>query len=213
MAKKQQQRKSRRGRGRKASGAGTGFGSSGPMCICPAPGRKAYHFERRIAPSPLAISAADTGRTFNYTLGSFPGATEFTALFDLYRMTSLEITFAANLIAGNQYLPVLYMLADYDSYTTPLTIDVVMQRPHKRVVLTTMQPSFTFKLKPRVLGVVATSSGSSSSALVPSSQWMDVNDTTIIYGGLLGWVENYNTGTASSVIVTVRGFFDFAMVR
>lgn len=107
------------------------------MCTLPPPGKKTYRFERTIAPASLVTAAADLGRGFSYTLGSFPGATEFTQLFDLYRMTSLEITFALNVTPGTPYvfLPVLHMLADYDSYVVPATFDAVLQRPHKRVAL------------------------------------------------------------------------------
>jgi len=203
-----------KGKGRKLSGKKQNvYGNTGPSMFMPPPGRKSYHFERRIAPSALAPAVADSGRSFNYTLSSFPGASEFTVLFDLYRMTSIEITITANIISTNQFFPILYFLADYDTYTTPSSIDVVMQRPHKRVALTAIAPSFTFKLKPRVLGVVQASSGTTSAALAPVSQWYDCNDSTIVYGGLLGWIENYNTVTGTSLYVTVRGQFDFAMVR
>jgi len=213
MANKQQQRKSRNGAGRKPRGNGGGMSGLGPMCSLPAPGSKAYHFERVVAPATLATSASDTGRSFTYTLGSFPGASEFTALFDLYRMTSLEVTFSMNALASTQFYPVLHMLADYDTFTTPATFDVVLQRPHKRVVLTPMAPSYTFKFKPRVLSVVSTSSGTSASALAPLGTYYDCNDSTIVFGGLLGWIENYNTVTGTVLSVTVRGQFDFAMVR
>lgn len=206
-------RASRPRKGRKSRGNGKAFGSSGPICSLPPPGKKTYRFERTIAPSPLGTTLLDQGRGFSFTLGSFPGATEFTQLFDLYRMTSLEVTFALNVISAAQFMPVLHMLADYDTYTVPATFDTVLQRPHKRVALTAAYPSFTFRIKPRVLAVVQTSSGTASSALVPASQWMDCNDSTVVYGGLVGWIENYNTTTATTVVVTVRGLFDFAMVR
>lgn len=205
-------RKGKKGKGRK-SRTGNAFTSSGPSCIMPAPGKKVYHFERTIAPAAVVATSVDAGRSYSYTLGSLPGATEFTQLFDLYRITSFEITFSANSIGTNQFFPVLHMLADYDSFVTPATFDAVLQRPHKRVALTAAFPTFTFKLKPRVLAVVQTSSGVSSSALAPASQWMDCNDSTVVYGGLIGWIENFNTGTFVGLAVTVRVQVDFAMVR
>lgn len=204
--------KGKKGKGRKPR-AGNAFSSSGPSCNMPPPGKKVYHFERTIAPAAVTALAVDGGRSYSYTLGSLPGATEFTQLFDLYRITSFEITFSANSIGNNQFFPVLHMLADYDTFVTPTTFDMVLQRPHKRVALTAAFPSFTFKFRPRVLAVVQTSSGTSSSALAPANQWMDCNDSTVVYGGLIGWIENFNTGTFVGLAVTTRVQVDFAMVR
>jgi hypothetical protein len=208
------QQKQRRQKGRKRGSQQSkdkAWASTGPICSLPAPTNRIYRFERWISPAVLTPPAADKGYVFSYTLGNFSGATEFTALFDLYRMTSIEVTFSLTYYVATS--PVLNFLADYDTFTVPATIDTVMQRPHKRVVLTPTHPTYTYKLRPRVLGVVQTSSGTSSASLVPAAQWMDCNDSTVTYGGLLGWIENFNTTTGTTIQVTVRGLFDFAMVR
>lgn len=208
MAKKPQRKKTT---GRKRRTAKSGMAAAGPSCSFPSPTRKIYSFERTLFAGTLATAVADKGWSWSFTLGQFPGATEFTQLFDLYRCTALEVTFT--LVTSSTQNPVLSMVADYDSYTTPSAYDAILQRPHKRVVLTESHPVYTFRLKPRIMGVVQTSSGVGSAALAPANQWVDCNDSTVVYGGLIGWIGQYYTGSNNNIWVSTRGLFDFAMVR
>lgn len=198
-------------RGKRARAQKGAFTASGPSCMMPGPTTKVYNFERTLYQGPMIVGTVDKGWSFSFTLGNFPGATEFTQLFDLYRMKSLEITFS--LIGVQLISPTLCFMADYDSFTTPTSLDAVAQRPHKRVTLSASQPTFTFKLKPRVMLVSQTSSGVGSAALAPASQWLDCNDSTVVYGGLLGWILQFNSVSNNTIATTVRATFDMAMVR
>jgi len=200
----------RRKKGR-SSKAKDVFSASGPLCVLPAPSREIHRFERTYYQGVLAPTLADKGWAFSFTLGNYPGASELTSLFDLYRMTSLDITFAV--VGASAYDPTLMFCADYDSFSVPTTMDTVLQRPNKRVTMSSSQPTYTFRLRPRVMALVQTSSGTASSALAPASQWLDCNDSTVVYGGLVGWISQYNSSTNVSIAVTARACFDFAMVR
>lgn len=157
-----------------------------------------------------------TAHTFQ--LNQLPGVTDFTSLFDQYKITGVKLQYtptasegiinpAANASAALGYSRV-HSVIDYDDATAPPSEDALLEYgSHKS---TAPFQTHTRFIKPKMLQEVW--NGAGGSAYAPKgSQYLDMTYTSVPHYGLKVWVSAPNTffGTANTISYKVYATYYF----
>jgi len=163
-----------------------------------------HKFVRYMADATLTAPAVDGGASYSVTLGAVLDSSEFTNLFDQFRITILEFTwtwapYVAAVHASN--FPTIYLAADFDGSTAPAVIaDIQTRGSCKQIDMSDANRSMTVVVKnPGVLLTAASGSGR-----VERSPWLDVALTSESHYGIVAWYKNYNTIALSGVLTLSR---------
>lgn len=160
--------------------------------------RRDIHYFRRFNRSnvfaPL-LGGASIFTAFEYNLGYLPNVSEFSNLFDFYRINAVVHKFtlvtspeaqASNAAA----YPRLYYVRDYDDAVAPSGVDDIVQ--HSKVRSVVMRPGIpiSVKLRPAVNKLVF---GGVTSGYTPAwKSWIDMSRTDISHFGLKLAITNFN---------------------
>lgn len=152
-----------------------------------------------------------------FTLNSTPNSSEFTVLYDQYRIVGVKRTFLYSSTGadttgslgpyGPAGAPILYMVRDYDDSNTPANINEFFQRPYVKIGrITSVQKMY---IRPKVARPLYQGA---TFAYGPSSGWIDVaNDAVPHYG--IKWIcvpqagSNYAMGTIYGTITVIDKYY------
>jgi hypothetical protein len=160
----------------------------------------------------LTKAAADSGFAITFSLSSVNNASEFTNLFDKYRITQLELTFMWQRGTSDAVQrPILWNYQDWDGSTTPATSGEVMDRGNfHQIMFSEANPTRTVVIK-RPAALLSTSLGAAAPVRSP---WIDCTLPAQTHYGLYGWGAFYNSTTASGTInYIVRYTLEFQASR
>lgn len=177
-----------------------------------------YRFKRTFTwPTNVTASSAGEFGALAFTLDSVPSYTDFTALFDKYRIVQAILQFSpltsqfGPSTSASQY-PTVYTVIDIDDNTTPSTV-VELQQYDTLMVTPTSKP-FQRVLTPHA-ALAAYSGAFTSYANAPSRMYFDCNSPSIIYYGLK-WGTSPITvvsGTYQLYSIDVTLILEFTHVR
>jgi len=126
----------------------------------------------------------------NFTLADVPAYTEFTALFDQYRIAWVRVEFfpcfdssQAALFGAQaaQYFP-FYTAVDYDDSSAPASVDAICQ--YSNCQRHQLGKKFTVFIRPRCLSMIYRSAVATDYALAPYGQWLDCGNASTPHYGL-----------------------------
>lgn len=178
-----------------------------------------YKFHRFAAFNSIQAKALTTtyGATY-FSLDQVPGYTEFTALFDQYRITrviahfwptALSVTNTNSSSTIVNVPPRIVHAIDYDDSVAPTSVNEVREYSTARTNYSTEK--FTRDFKPAVSRVVY--EGVSSSGYSPDwDVWVSTNDPTVPHYGLkwaLGSVGTSGADNAFGYVMEVEFFMEF----
>jgi len=155
------------------------------------------------------------GRRFRLT--DVPSASDFTNLFDQYRITAVEAVyvFSTHILSSAARYPRLTFAVDYSDAGNPTSESDVLQYQNAEA-FQFGQVKHTFKrmLKPRA-ALAAFEGAFSGYGMASANQWFDTADASIEYYGTKEWVSNYNTTLATGALINVyhRYHFEFKNAR
>lgn len=164
----------------------------------------------RIAPS---LAACDFYIGGSLTIApNVPNASEFTNLFDLYRIKKITVeiftSFTDNLAVspGVISMPVVHIANDYNS-TGSYALSDILQYPQMHTYQLGAKP-IKWSFYPHVRADVLTdiTIPTSSSAMQEISPWLDTSSSNIlhlgcmIYMNTMGYTSSTNIGTATMLI-------------
>ena len=155
----------------------------------------------------------DTLGAINFALNDVPGYTEFTALYDAYKINAVKIMFLPQMTSNisvssvnNPYANTrFFSCIDYNDSTAPANVDAVREyksckytpilRRHKRYIY-----------KPKILA---------AEGYTPVSPWISCASPSVIYYGLKYAIENTNAtvGTAFEYSVECKFYLSFKNVK
>lgn len=158
------------------------------------PRSKLYSFKRSCELSNLEVLAGSSAAFKNYifSLDQLPNSSEYTNLFDRYRICGVKVTFyppynISYVAATSTASPVMefYSVVDYDSNASITSLDQMNQydtlkrsyfnRPHVRYL----------KPRPNMKGLFNQQGGTTTGTAVLSNKvWIDQADHTVDYYGL-----------------------------
>ncbi len=135
-------------------------------------------------------TAVNTYGVVTWALNQLPGYTDFTTLFDLYKITSVDVQFFMSPISNhvvqtstagaNTCIPMLYTVLDYDDSTPLASIDEALECETCLVHRADEIP--VRHVAPRM--AVAAYSGAFTSYTNLGQQWIDCNSPGVIHYGL-----------------------------
>lgn len=152
---------------------------------------------RSTAPTLLTKTASDPGQQVSFTLDALPGYTDFTSMYDYYKIVRVDLHVTA--VFNGVVTSKLYVTTDFDGGAV-LSLADMAQRRHVERVLSPDHPEFTFSLRPRVAASVGTTAGTALSSL--TNGWLDLASSTIVHYGVAYNILNYNTGITGVNIYT-----------
>jgi hypothetical protein len=143
-----------------------------------------HRFHRQAAP--ITITSSTVGETlfaFNFQLGYLPSYTEFTALYDQYKIDAVDITILPSSVTStpaDQASGFVVLAVDYDDATTPANVDSLLQYGAAEVF--PINSAIRMRLRPRM--AVAAYSGAFTSYANTPSTWIDVASPSVQHYGL-----------------------------
>jgi len=145
-----------------------------------------------------------------FTFTSLVNASEFTALFDQYKITHVQVKFflkidpGAQSAAGASY-PKLFTITDHDDESPPASLNVMREHPRCRIRVMNPNRPVTVNIKPAILGLAYKTAV--ASAYCPKwKQWIDCNDSMVPHYGLK-WAIDDLTNTNYKVDTEVKMWF------
>lgn len=148
-----------------------------------------HHYKRTVELD--AIFADPLGHSFGslqFTLGQLPNVSEFTALYDQYRINKIKVVFVpalsgmdANAPSTQYYMPNLHSVVDYDDATAPTSMAQLFQYP--RLKRTRGLRDHKQYFSPAV-SVEVYQSGISTSYSAKWKQWLDLASTSVPHYGV-----------------------------
>lgn len=134
---------------------------------------------------------------------------EYTALFDSYRITGVEVTMYSSMNMNQsvtQFLPNLGVVTDYDD-GTPITWAEAAQYENFKVIQFSVPNKKVLRCKPLASSTVANTGGVFVPANAFRSQWMDCASNNINYYGNKFCFDNPMQGAATAA--ANEGFVTF----
>lgn len=158
----------------------------------PAVGMDTHRYVRGTTPTLVTLVATDYAALFTLTLADVQGYTDFTALYDMYRITEVQHTI--RVVTRGLSVVTAFVASDYDGGAAP-DLNLIQQRRHLEVILTPDRPSYTFRFKPKIATVVQATSGNTAAGV--ASSFLDIATPTVTHFGLayvLQGATTFNTG-------------------
>lgn len=174
-----------------------------------------HHFKRTYEATNLNISAtAPVSGTLTVQMASIPDVTDFTTLFDRYRINKVIVRFVPNFTGSDLNpsssvisIPNFHTVLDYDDSTAPGSLNNMFQYSTYR--MTRGNKIHIRKYTPSVL----TAQGSGSTYGPKWKQWLDLSDLTINQYGLKFWIDQQNAGGVGTFKPYVTVYFSCAGPR
>lgn len=152
-------------------------------------------------------TASDTLGRITFQLDNLDNYTEFTNLFQQFRILGVKLTFVpyvtsndANPIATTYVMPNIHTVIDHDDSGTPANLAEIMQfRNHRMTRLNRVHSRY---IKPSIL--MSAYETALTSAYIPKwKQWVSTDDYTTPHYGLKYFIDQ------SSTALTIRVFAKF----
>lgn len=175
------------------------------------PRERLIMFERTVSAGTISTSSTlDTFGSYRMTLDSLPNYTEFTNLFDAYRIIQMTVCFfPAVTMSATVPFPPLYTVIDYDDDTNLTAVTQAFEYP-------TLQQSVAGSVVERTFNPCAANAAYSgaftSYARMPRSTWVDVASPGVRYYALK-WALPQATTAQTLWNVTIRVVFQCKNVR
>jgi len=161
---------------------------------------KVYTFSRSFGIGQITTGPTSISGAYSVTLASIPGYTEFTALFDQYRIIQVTIQFSP-INVGAVALPIISVI-DYDDANVPSTADELRQYQTLRTVTGTQYFERTFT--PRIAMAAYGNGVFNSFATQSPSIWLDSASSSIPYYGLkYYWTGRTGTDAGYDVVASI----------
>jgi len=171
----------------------------------------------------LSVSsvAADTltgcyqfGWSHEFKLANMVGSTEFTSLFDKYKITGIKykIMYQCNdaAVQGSQVLPIIHYAVDSDDSSTPSTLGAVQERANCKSTVLGNTQVISFFFKPKVATMVYNGVASTGYA-VSKSPYINSSYPSVPHYGVKIWMNNVYMVTSNNTAITVEPTYYLAL--
>jgi len=159
---------------------------------------KIYTFEATVIKTNITSSTTvDVGVALTFALNDLFNVSEFTALFDQYRIAQVNVKFMIESTPAYNNVGAIYSVLDYDDSST-LNLNQIVQ--YDTLMVCPMSGYFERTLNPRI-ATAAYSGAFTSFANMSSRTWIDVASPSVQYFGVKLTIPT--TATASVIITPV----------
>jgi hypothetical protein len=177
------------------------------------PSAKPYTFIRSIPEADINKGTIDQGYGVAFTLADLPSSSEFTALFDQYRINWVEYTFTLktpfNALPAS---PLIYVAEDHDDSSPPSRTFVNERQGCKVLSFGIDRNRITVRVVPTVVNQVYQSAVASGYSRMEPGTWLDCSYPSVPHYGLKYFIDNYNTSVGTIIGTTLRYSVSFKEV-
>lgn len=145
-------------------------------------------------PDPDFAGTQMGGAALNFQLGFVTNPTEFTQLFDRYRIAGVKLTFLPGQSSADAYasgfaspIPYLYYAQDWDDGNVPASQTEVTQM--QTVKMRRLDKPFSIFVKPKAAATVF-HTGVTSAYATANNSWIDCSYADVQHYGLKLWLKN-----------------------
>lgn len=171
-----------------------------------------YKFSRSFDIGGLPKAATDLGHAFPFGLSLLPNSSEFTTLFDRYRIRQVDVRITLDQRDGSggvQRYPTVWAYMDDDDASIPTAKSSVLERQSVRpFTFSDAKNVYSVSIQPRWL-----LDGTSKASLAPRDMWIDMSTPSVSHYGLKLWVDNYNTTSGGYIKMDATIHFECQCVR
>ena len=166
-----------------------------------------YKFSRAFTIGTLPKGATDLGHAFPFGLSLLPNYSEFTNLFDRYRIRQVDIRMVLAQKNANGVNPTLWAYMDDDDASIPISKSQVLERQSVRpFTFSDAKSVYSVSIQPRWL-----LDSTSKASLAPRDMWIDMSHPAVSHYGLKLWAEHYNSDAVIALDATIH--FECQCVR
>jgi len=160
---------------------------------------KVHTFLRTTFPGQvIASTTLDVFGALSFQLSSVVNSTEFTTLFDQYRISYVEVVFIP--ISAVASVAPLVSVIDYDDASVPSAVSDLWQ--YSTACYTAAGHTHIRRLHPR-FDFAAYSGAFTSYALAPYGTWVDVASPSVQYYGVK-WALSATTGGTATAVYNIQ---------
>lgn len=147
----------------------------------------------------------------SFSLSQVPNASEFTSLFDMYKLTYVILKFYLTIdpsaqTATTATFPRIWLAADYDDATAPSTLDDLRQHARVRDTVLTPNRPVIFKVRPAIASTIY-QTGVSSTYGPRWNAWIDCQNSSTPWYGLKWGLDDF---TNTNYRLKIEGKMYFA---
>lgn len=164
-----------------------------------------YRCVRTVNLGAITAGANDTGAGRRFRLSDVPTSSDFTNLFDQYRIVAVEAiyVFSTHILASQARYPRITFAVDYSDASLPGSeADVLQYQNVECFQFGQVKHTFKRVLKPRA-ALAAYEGAFTGYGMASPNQWFDTNDASVEYYGTKEWLSNYNTVLATGAVINV----------
>lgn len=162
-------------------------------------GSKVHYFKRTAFYSGMIAGSTllDVGGALVFQLNSLPNYTEFTNLFDMYRINGVKVTFMPRgnsaEVGTNQGIVKLFSAIDYDDNTTPASLSEILQ--YETLKTTNSTRDHKRYIKPKLARVLY--QAGASNAYGAGTGWIDCSNPQVPHYGMKYVLQQLPAGAQS----------------
>lgn len=154
---------------------------------------------------------------YTFQLSDTPDYTEFTALFDYFKITGVKLKFSLNLdptaqLAANAQWPIMYSCVDYDDSQVPANANELRVRTNCKQHILAPNRFYSIYLKPKYLKKVSYGLASDGYE-IGKQQWLDLATPDLPHYAWKYAVENMLQTGGQSIRVEAIYYLKFKGVR
>lgn len=159
--------------------------------------------------SSVIVGSYTNGFAMVNRLNCLEAPTDFTNLFDRYKLNGVKVTFLNQVseatAGGAQVLPLLTYAVDYDDLNPPTESQMRQKQDVKRKVLTANRPVSIYYKPKRIQPAADPSSGTGlTNSVVANAGWTNCDYSQVTHGGLKFYLSNLYGGTPATTTVQAQ---------
>jgi len=176
-----------------------------------------YHFKRTIAGTPLTCNTTAQFGSYSFQFSQLTNATEFSNLFDMYRINKIVIKFVPNHnsseVGATKFIPNFHSVLDFNDGFAPTALTQLYEYQSWR--MTRGYASHTRAFIPAVLYATqdGTLPGSGSPASMKLKQWVSTSETDVYFYGLKWGIEAANAAADVSWTPFITYYYSCKSVK
>lgn len=157
------------------------------------PKAKVHQFTRLIAPNDIPKVAVDTSFGASFRLSDLPDYSEFTALFDQYRVDWVDYVFICKQNGASPAWPIIYFAEDHDDDTPPSLNEMWSKQDTQILQFGSNRTLLKLRVVPNTTRNVYQNGVLNGYERSPVGTWVDSATPSVPHYGIKYFVSNYNT--------------------
>lgn len=165
----------------------------------------------------VASNSGAVSNSYSFNIASLPDITDFSNLFDQYKLNAIEVTFIPNITSNDMNpvstyyeMPNVHSIIDRDDDAAPGALTNLMQYPSYR--RTRGHQVHKRYWKPALAQTIY-KTGATTGTAQKGPMWLDLADTTIPHFGLKLYIDQTNASTNIKYSMYVKYFLQFKGIR